>query len=260
MKKIPVFRNILMRNAKLLRGVLFTYIKKSSLYNPKFFWNEVGDKHPLYSDRDTIGGLSELAALYHYASTEKMICLVLSLTETTNPKTLLDIGSGSGHWVDYFLRIFSNIEHIDACEISKDRCEYLSNKFINEKRIDIHNVSAEDFPVSINYDIICMIGCAFHIVDDKVMLNVLSKIGSAMNNSSVLIFNDLLPILSHGNQFSPKTDGYFKYVRSKRKWRNIAKETKLKPYFLRNYDWIRAPLYTSRPTIPEGHIVFMMKE
>ena len=258
MKKIPVFRNILKRNAKLLRGIFFTYIKKSSIYNPNFFWNEVAKK-PLQSDRDTIGNLSELAALYHYASTEKMICLVLSLAEMKNPKTLLDIGSGSGHWVDYFLRIFPNIQNINACEISKTRCEYLSNKYINEKRVDIHNVSAENFPATNSYDIICMIGCAFHIVDDKIMLNVLSKMGSVMNNSSVLIFNDLLPILSHGNQFSPKTNDYFKYVRSRKKWRKIANETKLKPFFLRNYDWIRAPLYTNRPTIPEGHIVYMIK-
>jgi SAM-dependent methyltransferase len=123
-----------------------------------------------------------------------MICIVLSLAEMKNPKTLLDIGSGSGHWVDYFLRIFSNIENIDACEISKTRCEYLSNKYTNEKRKDIHNVSAEVFPVTMNFDIVCMIGCAFHIVDDKVLLDVLSKIGSVLNNSSVLIFNDLLPI------------------------------------------------------------------
>lgn len=254
-----MFRNMLKRNVKLLKGVILTYNRKARLYNPNYFWNEVVNQS-IQSDRDTIGNLSELAANYHYASTEKMICIVLSLVEMTNPKTLLDIGSGSGHWIDYFLRIFSNIEHIDACEISKARCEYLSNKFINEKRIDIHNGSADDIPVTMNYDIICMIGCAFHIVDDKVMLHVLTKIGTVMRNSSVLIFNDLLPILSHGNQFSPETNEYFKYVRSRKKWRKIANAANMKPFFIRNYDWIRAPLYTSRPTIPEGHIVFMMKK
>ena len=69
-----------MRNAKLLRGIFFTYIKKSNLNNPNIFWNEV-TKQPIQSDRDTIGNLSELTARYHYASIEKMICLVLSLAE-----------------------------------------------------------------------------------------------------------------------------------------------------------------------------------
>lgn len=259
MKKIPVFKNILKRNVKLLRGIILTYIKKSHIYNPNYFWNEVV-KQSIQSDRDTIGNLSELAAHYHYASTEKMICIVLSLVEMTSPKTLLDVGSGSGHWISFFSRIFTSLEHIDACEISKARCDYLSNKFINDKRIEVHNASAEDVSLTMNHDIICMIGCAFHIVDDKVMLNVLKKACFGMRKSSVLIFNDLLPILSHGNQFSRDGKDYFKYVRSRKKWRKIAKEANLKPFFLRNYDWIRAPIYTSRPTIPEGHIVFMMKK
>jgi hypothetical protein len=46
---------------------------------------------------------------------------------------------------------------------------------------------------------------AFHVVDDKVMRNLLSKLAFVMNNSSVQIFNDFLLILSHGNQFGPET-------------------------------------------------------
>ena len=238
------------RYKKMIRGVFMTYAKGATPYDEGSCWDDSFYKG-LKEDRQTIGkNFDPLAAAYHYASMEAAVVRALASRRTTAVRSMLDLGSGSGHWVQFFLNLYPSMESADACDVSSQACGFLRERFDADPRIRVHNSPAFKFPIEGPYDLVSMLGCAFHIVREDQILTVLRGVASALSEEGIMIFNDLLPPFSYANQFVPGTNQYNKYVRSRRHWRRLAASVGLKASFLRNHAWLRAP----RP-IPEGHIV-----
>ncbi len=95
-----------------------------------------------------------------------------------------------------------------------------------------------------------MLGCAFHIVRDEELSHLLNQLSRVLRPGGLVLANDLLPLISHVNQFSRDGRFYNKVVRSRRRWRKIAQSAGLRARFVTNHAWFRAP-----GRIPEGHIV-----
>ncbi|MBO8160227.1 MAG: class I SAM-dependent methyltransferase [Thermosipho sp. (in: Bacteria)] len=94
-----------------------------------------------------------------------------------NYKTVLDVGAGTGYWIDYFLS--KNLE-VTAVEPSEKMVEILKQKFGNNVRI--YNSKIEDFQISKKFDIVNIQGDVLSYVEDldramKAIKSVIRKDG-----------------------------------------------------------------------------------
>jgi len=235
-------KNLMLRLGKKTR-LLFPTQRFDSSY-----WNDWSSKVKLEYDSQTIWEKPEpLRAAYHYSSLEMAVEKALWTSRKRTAERILDIGAGTGHWTQFFRQTFGlSIEVIRACDIDEQCCEVSRRRFARDSRITVHHCAAHEFPQD-SYDLICMLGCAFHITADDVLLQTLRRLFDSLSPGGVIVLNDLLPIVSYFNQRAKK-------VRSRMLWRRLAKAAGLRASFFMNFAWMFAP-----GPIPEGHIVLLRK-
>lgn len=245
----PIPRNLALRFRRKLSGACNTWVLRARREVTPAIWD--GAKTTIAGDRDTIRRtISELGAIYHYATLEASVARILADRGRRDVRRAVDIGSGAGHWVNFLIRHFPTIESITCQELSAGRCEFLRRRFASDARVAVAQGRAEDVAMTGEVDLVNLIGVGFHIVDDAAMARLLETCARHLSADGIVLVNDLLPVVSHGNQFA-RHDGKvycYKFVRSKRRWRALAARAGLRCTFYRDFAWVRAP-----EPIPEGH-------
>lgn len=138
------------------------------------------------SDRMTIGPISDPEARFHYNAVENAIIRALA-RRSPPPKAamveawralqqrqklrVLDIGSGTGHWVDFFLEVYF-AGSVTAVEITGQMADFLKTKYAQDPRVgvlhaDIADPSFDAASLGAPMDYVSAIGVMFHIVDDQ---------------------------------------------------------------------------------------------
>lgn len=105
---------------------------------------------------------------HHYNVLENLILEYLAEQEITEVDSILDIGSGPGHWVDFSLSLFP-LAQVAAVEISETAARKLSRRYLDDARVKVHrsDIANPSFSLSRGFDIIFAIGVMYHIVDDN---------------------------------------------------------------------------------------------
>ena len=137
-------------------------------------------------DRDTIGGsVTEPESRYHYNAVENAIILAMTRIKPLPPpmairawtqlsknanRRLLDIGSGTGHWIDFFVDTYFVSEAV-AVEITENMSAHLKDKYLTLGNVRVLNddVASNVFTPELiggKVDYITAIGVMFHITDD----------------------------------------------------------------------------------------------
>ncbi|HCK08856.1 MAG TPA: hypothetical protein DHW45_03205 [Candidatus Latescibacteria bacterium] len=136
-------------------------------------------------DHMTIGAISDLEARFHYNAVENGIIRALARRNPPPPSGMvttqrllarrnacrhLDVGSGTGHWIDFMVDVFSVRESV-GFEITERMSQHLQEKYDNRENIrvkcvDISDPSFDPGSVGPAFDYITAIGVMFHIVDD----------------------------------------------------------------------------------------------
>lgn len=136
-------------------------------------------------DRVTMGSISDPEARFHYNATENSIIRSLlrrepppegpmvetwRFMEQRRQRRLLDIGSGTGHWIDFFREAFLVAEAVGV-EITAHMSAYLKDKYLDDPAVTILEADVADAAFSVDaiggpVDLVSAIGVLFHIVDD----------------------------------------------------------------------------------------------
>jgi SAM-dependent methyltransferase len=197
---------------KFIRHYLYPFLfRRKKEYNPEVFFDSWYNAAPgnEFSDGITISHqYNRLVSNYHYNAIENSILLFLIKSTIPQHTLVLDIGSGAGHWIDFYKKAL-NPYQIDAFDISAACCTKLSQRFKDYNNIAIYkaDISENELPIDKEYDVVNAIGVMFHIVDDKKWELALSNVARLLKKGGYFIVGGQFGWFTRVVQFH-NTDSY----------------------------------------------------
>lgn len=200
--------------------------------NPELFFEQV--IHPDASDESKLINKNwpRFWTRYHYNQVENGIMeIIMKNNLPIKNMCVLDVGSGSGHWLAFFQTCFDEGQ-LFGVDFSRSALDKLKVKFgsaIGLNHWDISNEIPGDL-ASCRFDIINAVGIIFHIVDDSKWQKAIKNLSYLLNKSGVLII---------GGDFGEATveRGVIRKTRSLQEWRELATDLDLKIMDVKRYDW-----------------------
>lgn len=252
-----MIRQYLIKKAKIFKGVLNTYVfPKGENYNPAEWWD-----HAFYtrgiSDRKTMSPQKDpLSARYHYNSVEMKITRHLFNHRIPVARSdVLDIGSGSGHWIDFYQSLHAR--EIVGLDVSRASVDHLKKKYAAQDNIRILHGKAVSLldQLDMRFHIINAIGVMFHIVHDSEWRETIHITSQLLKKQGVLIVGSHFGLFNSLNVQISRKGEINKRLRSRRQW----KRTLIQAGFsdVRIYP-NRAYLHI-RDTLPENNVLIATK-
>ena len=171
-------------------------------------------------DRVTLGAVTEPESRFHYNCVENAIIRayvriyppppsVMARTWPIMQKRsnlrLLDVGSGTGHWIDFFSSTFL-VSQAVGIEITDNMCEFLQNKYADRDEVRILNadISSAQFDIADcggAVDFVSAIGVLFHIVEDDKWRSALANLASILKPDGLMFVGDEFGAKTRAVQF-----------------------------------------------------------
>ncbi|MCH8330503.1 MAG: class I SAM-dependent methyltransferase [Bacteroidetes bacterium] len=222
--------------------------KQKESYDAKKYF-ESGHRTSLaneFSDGMTVSpDYNPINIRFYYNSVENSMLKYFSSHDKPKNPTVLDIGSGAGHWIDFYSDVFDS-DQLVSLEISSYLVEALANKYKMTNKVQFveGDISSSNFTLGdLQFDIVNAIGIMFHIVDDSAWETAIKNISNLMRKDGLFIISGQFGFITQDVQFhqtdefnnwdeqenSPKTNILVnKRIRSLRYWKKIAARNGLK--------------------------------
>jgi SAM-dependent methyltransferase len=191
------------------------------------------------ADRQTISpDIDEGRSRYHYNAVENSIIQYLAQHPPAPGTTLLDIGSGSGHWIDFYRDVFGAGRAVGV-EISGPDVELLRQRYAEAEEVTIveADIADEGFRLDERFGIVNAVGVMFHIVDDDRWARAVRNLADQLTDNGVMFVGGQFGWLTQNVQFhevdryssfeelrSARSDDVLvnKRIRSRWRWRRAA--------------------------------------
>jgi SAM-dependent methyltransferase len=197
------------------------------------------------SDAETIAHeRSAVATRFHYNAVENAIIECLARRPLPSPLRVLDVGSGAGHWIDFYLKVFGASEVV-ALEISQPAVRALEARYRGAPRVRIVEADVSDagFALGRRFDIVNAIGVMFHIVEDNRWERAVIELARHLAPGGALVVSGQFGLVTQNVQFH-RTDEFSswdefraarsehalvnKRIRSLRAWKRCARRAGLR--------------------------------
>lgn len=214
------------KKVKISWGIYNSYVRKGGKnYNAIEWWDNRFYTNGI-SDRKTISPQkSSLSARYHYNSVEMQILKHLYNKVTSiNQSRVLDLGSGSGHWIDFFRSLGSS--KTVGIDVSLSAVDFLKNKYRGNSDVVIHYGKVSEILDKLNevFDLVNAIGIMFHIVDDSEWTNTIISVAKALRKDGLFIVGGHFGYLDGLNVQVDQDGQVNKRLRSKRHWKKKLRQ------------------------------------
>lgn len=176
--------------------------------------------HGTPTDRTTIGAISEPECRFHYNAVENSIIRVMMRLEPPpagalleawqalqkrRDRALLDVGSGVGHWIDFFQEVFA-VTSVVALEFTDGMADFLRQKY--RDRDDVRVLQADVAEASIvqegfvgRFDFVSAIGVLFHIIQDDRWAQAIRNLSQVLKPGGLLLAGGDFGVESRNVQF-----------------------------------------------------------
>ncbi len=208
-------------------------------YDPKRSWTERYERllaDGELEDTTTIKrGANPLRTRYHYNAVENAILEHALLRGLPDRPSVLDVGTGSGHWIDFYRNALGAREVV-GIEISGPAAAALSAAYADASEVEIveGDVTDEDFAVGRLFDVVSAVDVLFHVVDDETWEQTVRRLASHLGPGGRLVVAEHVGLVSHdagfrrpdpqrGEEPGPNRTVVTKRVRSARAWRACAR-------------------------------------
>lgn len=196
------------------------------------------------SDAGTIApGFDPLWAAFHYNAVENGILEYWSAARRSRAGRILDVGTGAGHWIDFYRGVLGAQEAVGV-DLSSGSVRLLQEKYAADPHTSVFqmDVSADDFSAAEfsppgKFDVVNCIGVMFHIVDDNRWRQAVANLSGLLQPGGVMIVGGQFGWLTRNVQFHNVDDfatwdeqrraqapqvRVNKRIRSLRMWRRAA--------------------------------------
>ncbi|HXZ93905.1 MAG TPA: class I SAM-dependent methyltransferase [Burkholderiales bacterium] len=156
-----------------------------------------------FSDRMTIGpAVKELHSRYHYNCVENSIIRALLRCHVKEHPAVFDLGSGAGHWIDFYLGTFG-ASSVYGMDISKTCVARLRSKYAHMDRVSIAegDITNKSSRPDRKFDIVNAIGVVFHIVDDALWLRALINMRDLLTDDGFIVVGGQFGMMTRNVQF-----------------------------------------------------------
>ena len=166
----------------------------------------------------TMGSISEPEARFHYNSLENSIIRALlriapppadqavrmwRAMQLRQDLRLLDVGSGTGHWID-FMRAAFLVQRAVGLEVTARMSAYLREKYAEEPGVEVRSLDVAS-PGALSelgsFDLITAVGVLFHIVDDARWEAAVQNLAQALAPEGLLLISGELGSETRNVQF-----------------------------------------------------------
>lgn len=243
-------------------------------YNAKEFFSSYHENKLKDSSGDAVTiseHASNLETLFHYNAVENSIAKYFIKYGTPTNFDFLDLGSGTGHWIDFYHKNFE-LNTVRSIEISKPAVELLNEKFSSSiadfKAIEA-DFSAPGFTLNQQFDVINAVGVLFHIVNDEQWQQAMTNLSNLLKPNGVIVAGGEFGLVTRNVQFHTN-DSYEnnkknsiktakrvlvnKRIRSFLKWKSAAEKADLQ--VVEKFATQQFKLVNS----PENHIMVFQKQ
>lgn len=169
---------------------------QSKFFNSFYAVDSRGD----FDDRSTIGHMvTRACSRFHYNAVENGIIRAIAHRETPpygasvrvwefaqerRDLRLLDVGSGTGHWIDFFMDA-QYVSEAVGVEVAPNISSFLREKYADDDRVKIMelDIASAEFceqHKAGSFDYISAIGVLFHITEDDKWLDGLGNLQSLL--------------------------------------------------------------------------------
>ncbi len=174
---------------------------------------------------------------YHYNLVENGIIDLLGAradpAEPIRVGDVLDIGSGTGHWIDFYARIME-ASSVTGADFSRLATEALAQRYADREELHVVQLDASEYRADFEqaFDVVNAIGVMFHIVDDQRWKDAVANIGRYLRPGGVALI---------GGDFGPASEelGVMRRTRSLAVWQSTLAELGLEVYGTRFFDWAK---------------------
>lgn len=183
-------------------------------------------------------GADPRLTLYHYNTVENAILEHALHTPFPDRPSVLDIGSGAGHWIDFYRSAF-DARRVVGLELSAPAAGALRSRYAGQE-----SVSVEEGDVSGNLDlgerfeIVNAVDVLFHIVDDALWRRAMANLAAHVAPGGRLVIAEHVALVPYDaglrppdpKRGEPADNGVLmvtKRVRSLRDWRSCGSENGL---------------------------------
>lgn len=152
-------------------------------------------------DSMTIGTVSEPESRFHYNVTENSIIRALTrrapigrqppsvwrFAQSRRAWKVLDVGSGTGHWVDFYLDVYL-AKSVTAVEFVPQMAEFLRGKYAARPEVTVlqADIAVELLPAR-EFDIVNAIGVMFHIVNDDLWRRAIASLFASLKPDGLVL-------------------------------------------------------------------------
>jgi len=181
-----------------VRGTRRVY--RADRFAESYYRSATGDD---FSDRITIApDVPPTHARYHYNATENSIIRAIARHPVCEAPVVLDIGSGAGHWIDFWRENYGASEVV-GLELAESCARALAGKYRDAPGVRIVRGDLSDAGLALGrtFDVINAIGVIFHIVDDDRWRQALANMRALLNDTGVIVVGGYFGLLTRDTQF-----------------------------------------------------------
>jgi len=183
-----------------------------------------------------------------------------------NKKTFLDIGTGTGGFIDFIKSIYNEFESFEGIDVVKQAVDF-ANKNSDDERIQFKVMDAYEMEYSDNsFDVVCLSNSLHHLKDISKML---TEMGRVVKDDGFILINEMISNdldemqMSHLklHHFSAKIDRYLGDIHNdtftdQQIIDKLTNETNLRVEYAR---FLEVPRRTENTTEEKEHIANIME-
>jgi SAM-dependent methyltransferase len=194
-----------------------THPRAGEDYRPKDYWS---DLHESAEDLGIVGHptLPLVANRYLYANAAHAVLRGLdSAGASVRGRTVLDVGSGTGFWVDLWRR--QGAERVSGADLVPAAVERLQERFPGSTFAQADISEQPPFPGE-TFDVVTIMSVLHHVVDEQRFGQALSNLAAQLAPDGTLAVLD--PLVVRARWMPPSAESAHNVVRTLPRWEEAA--------------------------------------